>query len=372
MNIDKKAAKGRLSIIVSSYRNGSPIGPMFTAKLYTKALCEANDISVLEVLVVCEKDSNIEKVSMEYSFAKNLTIVEAEKKMPILLRSVFDVGIRSAIRGLYKKSDLVVAIWYPGIILNLTPTMLKKSIVVMMDSQASLILSTLSSFEILYKVGNLFKLFVYTILEIYIGIYSRVIAYVSENDLKLIPSRYAAKIIYPKLPIEKPLDMHQHTGTLTPNILIPRPDPELLGEFIEKLSPMISSKIFVLLNAQLDSKISERVTHIKYVNNYLDFYSAGGLVVLLDRGGAGVTNRVLAVSSLGLPFIGTTSALRGHNFKFPNCLLISDNMLMLSKKAEEVLDFLQVEKSEDLKNYVKSHSYENAILPIKNSIIKLS
>lgn len=369
MNISENTAKSRVRIIVSSYKNGSPIGPMYTAKLYSKALCESNEVSVQEVLVVCEKNSIIELVREEYSFAKKLTIVEVKTRIPILLRSVFDVRIRSEINKIYEKSDVVIAIWYPGIILNLIPSKLKKSIIVMMDSQAGLILSTLGGFNFIRNVGNIFRLVAYSILEFYIGIYSGVIAYVSEADLKFFPRKYLSKVIYPKLPMERNFESLAQSGALPPNILIPRPDPQLLAEFIEKIPSINSNKIFVLLNGQLDSKIRERVTHIKYVNNYLDFYSVGGLVVLLDKGGAGVTNRVLAVSSLGLPFIGTISSLRGHDFKFPNCLLATDKIDQLARKTISALDCLHVEDSDKLRKYVRSHYYENAFFPIKNSIL---
>jgi hypothetical protein len=367
MNNKNKILKNKIRIIISSYRNGSPIGPMNTARLYSKALCESSEISIQEVLIICDKNSNIDLVKQDYNFAKNLKIIESKSKLPILLRPLFEKNIRSEINRIYNNDDIVVAIWYPAIVLNLTPSMLKKTIVVMMDSQVGLIFSTLTNFNWIKYIGNLSRLLIYSFLEFYIGIYARTIAFVSEDDLKLFPRKNLSRVIYPKLPIDNYFKKLSF-GVFPAIILIPRPDLQLLSEFLDKIPNVNCTNIVVLYNGQLDSNISQRVTHIKFVNNYLDFYTSGGLVVLLDKGGAGVTNRVLAVSSLGLPFIGTISSLRGHRYEFPNCLLASDDIEQLALKAVSSLSFINAEFNDDLRNYVNAHFYKNACLPIINSI----
>lgn len=356
--------KNKFGIIVSQYSQGAPIGPMLTSRLYCEQLVASG---YGDHVLVLTTDLNVANVKAEFSFADDVTVIQLRSFLPVLLRSTLSLTAISAINNLYKKSRFVTVLWYPGIALALNSLKLSRTAVVMMDSQVRLIKSTSSPKDGPFSYYR--RLCVYVYLENRIIKKSPCVAFVSKEDFgKDLTNR--TNIVFTRLPLPThKIDIPEYKK-LPPRLLIPRPELDLLYSFLKAIKPYGIFDIHVLINKDLPS-LEQEVKHNKFIDNYDEFYREGGLVVLLDKGGAGTTNRSITASRHGLPFIGTLSALRGHEFIFPNCLCHSDNIDTLAEVAAKSVGRLASDINPAIYNYLTEFTPANAVIPLIEKLASL-
>jgi hypothetical protein len=219
-----------------------------------------------------------------------------------------------------------------------------------MDSQALLIKSTSNTL-----LGRL-KYFLYRHIELYIGRKSYALNFVSER-CALFYQNVVKKLIVTKLPIRT--DCIRISNTRVPRrILIPRPNIDNLNHL--DLSMFKRASVQLLTK---DITYSEQYSLINFVDDYCAWFSNGGLVLLLDKGGAGVPNRFLISAALGLPIIATFDALRGIDWDYSNLLLVSNDMNAINSFIKD-LDFTKlkyVDEPEQIKNYFPSEAVKPLI-----------
>lgn len=359
--------KKEYGIIISDYKAGAPIGPMLTARIYCQQLILSGFGGNILLLT---SDDDVDRIRNDFHFANSLEIVKTNDFIPVILRSLVTMRVRRAIKNLYSKSKFVTVIWYPGAALGINRSSLKRSAIVMMDSQVKLIESTANPKGPLDQIRHYLRKYVYGHLERRIINTSPCVAFVSRDDVDRSIHQHN-NIIFPKLPLSASHLQIPKPRALPPKILIPRPDIDLLSTFLSHLRVHGDFDIHVLLNSDLPSSC-KNVKHTRYIENYEDFFFPGGLVVLLDKGGAGTTNRSIVVSKFGLPFIGTLSSTRGHDYLFPNCICSSDNIVDLAKCAAKRIFDIQTITSHSLIEYLKSFKPENAVRPLINKLKEIN
>lgn len=362
----------KIAYIISNYKPGAPIGPMLTSRLYLEELYL--DGLIGPVIIYTDAPNAEQDILSEFAFASDVKIVYSSCSWPILFRPIFNSNYYREIRRIYRENSIVVSFWYPGLVMALSRSMLNRSVIVMMDSQVKLIQSTLAVSTFRSVVLKKIKIFIYKRMEDRISKFAKIQSFVSSDDVRRDgPS--ASNIVITKLPLlmGHVTPSFADTARLPVKILIPRPDKKMLFEFIQQFRHRSTEQIEILLNDDLHELANVKsVTHIKFIKNYDDFYSKGGLVVLLDQGGAGTTNRLIVASKYGLPFISTPDGLRGHDFEFPNLLLVSNSIEKLANAAAETVTSLK--RCDDLRlaSYIAEHRARNAVRPLALAIREIT
>jgi len=360
--------KNKIGFIVSNYAAGSPIGPMLTSRLYLEEIFKGGIVG--PTLCITPKNSDKENIIKDFYLSENLDVVGVDFRLPIPLRIASSMRAIFEVYNLYKKCDYVHVFWYPGVIHLLPRFLIKRTFFTMMDSQFKLIKETSRPKSLIEKIVLNLRLSIYKRYESKIHENSLLVNYVSLEDVSSC-YRDNTNLVITKLPTyNDELAIFKADKRIQNKILIPRPDPVLLRYFIEELNKIKKCSIEILANFDLDERIKKmsNVKHIRYIDNYDSFYAQGGLVVLLDAGGAGTTNRSLAACRHSLPFISTVAALRGHSFNFVNALTISDDIKKLAKSAAENIDNIRRIESDELSDYLKLFKARNASAPLIKKI----
>jgi hypothetical protein len=356
--------KKRIGIIVSNYS-----GPFeMMALLYAKGIVESNCCQVSSLVIAGGYENLYEIIQDKFDGIHDIKAVYIDPTVSPLLRPILSKEFRKAIDEIYDNNDLVISLWFPGAIMATGYTKIRKTIFLMCDSQVKLIKTTIKNLTFSKKAFAYLAYLCYSVLEFYISTFAYKAIYASVHDLN--KRRKSQKnIIVAKLPLQFTSVQKKKAGTPLPKIiLVPRPDIQLLCQFIKNLEGVSQYEIKVLLNSPIPSEILNKITHIKYIDNYFDFFKDGGIVALLDSGGAGMSNRSLLISSLGLPFVGTPDSIRGHEVSLPNCLLISNDMSSLARSVVDNIDYLSIISTTELDNYITQYHYSNAVIPIIDSI----
>ncbi len=361
----------RVGFIISYYKKGAPHGPMLTCKMYANEL--AIKISGSTILIFVDMGEDIDAIKLEFKNFKVIKVVEVSARWPVLLRPIFNKNIRDEIKNLYKSSDYLYLLWFPPLIMAFSSKMLTKTMITMMDSQVKLIETTYQAKNLINVIKKYIKILIFRFIENRIIKYSPMVNYVSKNDLNY-KNLECKNIVISKIPFDNFLNHKvQKSEQFIKRILIPRPDEFLLQKFIEEFRQISDIEILILLKEEIPFiQNYDNISHIKFIENYDNFYKLGSLVVLLDSGGAGMSNRSIVTSRHGLHFLGTYSSIRGHEFKFPNLIKISDN---LSELAYDASVFMKLQNktcfnTEILEEYLFSFKPDEAIRPIYKFMIE--
>ena len=352
--------KHGIGYLVSNYKAGAPTGPMLTSREYIRALHNLGLPG--PVMIITGPREDVDGIRRDFSFAAELHVVHSPYSLPVLVRAI---SVWPAIRAFYSDNKTVNAYWFPGIVTSLSRSLLKRTAMTMMDSQVRLIETTTHTAGVVEAITKTAKVLLYRTLEARIHRHCLVANYVSAADLS---ARALADecVLLTRIPFDSALQQVPRDGTeLPPRLLIPRPTLSLLLPFLAEFRRLSSCEVVVLLNEDIPQLNQySNVRHVRFVDRYGDFYEAGGLVVLLDRGGAGTTNRSIVASLYGLPFVATKPALRGHDFIFPNALLVSNSAEQLATHAAQVINRLRTVFPASLDRYLAGFAPEEAVKPL--------
>lgn len=323
-----------VACIISEIDRENFIGPMSTSEMVSEYLLDNGCINNIYKIVL---QKNIESPSGNEFYINDKSI----------LKKTINKELNCWLADIYKKYDLVIVLWYPKLCFNLSIKQVKKSKFIMMDSQYELIKSTLKFDKLFFS--NILKMYMYLFIEFLYSRFSNGMYFVSNRDIKFKNSKK----------INLPLKYEESfKRKIKPIILIPRPDKKLFLKFMEHLPDNYHVK--VLLNDELNFQ-RQNFSHFKFVKNYSSFYEEGCVVILLDKGGAGVANRILKVSEFGYPFFCTNDSMRGHNVHFENCFGKIDDMKTLSNKVVKFMADEKKWKNCDNKKVLSNYLFPNCI-----------
>ena len=298
------------------------IGPMYTSYLYIRYMIETDLLH--NMVLIKPHRSSLKQAIFKNAHGIKITEIYMPKFIPVPLWIFHPRLILCLLKAYILKPNKVIILWYPPFILLQLKFLLRHTKFLMMDSQVRLILTTSKD-----NFLNRLKIQFYTYFEKRIVKNAQKAAFVSQTDALMYAGADEVKLptIRPKFS-KSSVDLQKKKRL---NVLLPRPDIFYLDDFHSYLNLGSGADVTILLNSDLPFTLQANWAHKKFLDDYEMAFRQADIVVLLDRGGAGVANRYITASKFGCSVFSTTDGVRGITGDWPNLIQVNDNLQELSE-----------------------------------------